>query len=100
MAYFSNGTEGDMYQEKYCENCDHWKLDEDTETWGCPVMDLHYEHNRSKDETIKTILEILIPTNEETTFAEPCKMMVEKKKKEEPCYFDSLATQGDKELSK
>ncbi|KKN12271.1 hypothetical protein LCGC14_1018230 [marine sediment metagenome] len=26
MGYFSNGTEGDIYSEKYCEKCVHPKI--------------------------------------------------------------------------
>jgi len=40
MGYFSNGTEGLDYQERYCFRCAHW--DEDV---GCPVWFLHELHN-------------------------------------------------------
>ena len=34
MGSFSNGTEGEIYQEEYCYKCIH----ED----GCPIWDLHF----------------------------------------------------------
>jgi len=39
MAYFSNGTEGDMYQERWCHRCAHW-----SDEAGCPVWFLHELH--------------------------------------------------------
>jgi len=39
MAHFSNGTEGQMYQEKYCYRCAYWNDDA-----GCPVWFLHELH--------------------------------------------------------
>jgi len=38
MAYFSNGTEGEMFQEKYCANCIHGGGD-------CAVMDAQMLYN-------------------------------------------------------
>ena len=47
MAYFSNGTEGLMYQEKYCERCKYWVRDIDKigSDLGCPVWQLHELYN-------------------------------------------------------
>ena len=61
MAYFSNGTEGEYYQEKYCDRCVH----DDTEA-GCPVWALHMEWNfdavgKDKDETKAQALDTLWP---------------------------------------
>ena len=36
MAYFSNGSEGDYYEAKFCDRCVH----QNSET-GCPVWNLH-----------------------------------------------------------
>lgn len=53
MAYFSNGTEGMMYEERYCDKCLH-STNEDDEMYGCPVLDLHlfwnYEQNTGHPE--------------------------------------------------
>lgn len=67
MAYFSNGTEGLMYNERYCERCQNWGRDaisEKTEVPGCPIWDAHmvyaYEECNS-DSNAKHILDALIP---------------------------------------
>ena len=39
MGHFSNGTEGEIYQERYCFRCVHWNDD-----YGCPVWFLHELH--------------------------------------------------------
>ena len=44
MGYFSNGTEGLMYQERWCFNCHHWSDDV-----GCPIWLLHELHVGEKD---------------------------------------------------
>ena len=62
MAYFSNGTEGMLYTEKYCNRCVHG-----TGKYGnldCAVWDVHllfsYEECNSGSNA-KTILDTLIP---------------------------------------
>ncbi len=39
MAYFSNGSEGDYYEERYCHRCVHWA------DGNCPVLILHAAWN-------------------------------------------------------
>jgi hypothetical protein len=39
VGYFSNGTEGLMYQEKYCFRCSYWN-----DEAGCPIWLLHELH--------------------------------------------------------
>jgi len=62
MAYFSNGTEGMMYQEKYCHNCQYWN-DADYERLGyevgCPIWLLHEIH--VGDKAWQPTLDTLIP---------------------------------------
>jgi hypothetical protein len=53
MGYFSNGTEGMMYEEMYCQHCIHNE--------GCPVWGLHFEYNYTKNEEMRSILDYLIP---------------------------------------
>ena len=36
MAYFANSSEGEYYEEQYCNRCVHFALDE-----ICPVLVLH-----------------------------------------------------------
>lgn len=68
MAYFANGTEGDMFFDQYCVRCVH--------CGGCPVWDLHltwnYEQVMGRDDeeitsekqTKTTVLNWLMPRNE------------------------------------
>lgn len=72
MAYFSNGTEGLIYQETYCWRCQNWgkdKLSEKSGGPGCPIWDLHllysYEECDS-DSNAKKMLDTLIPMVEHT----------------------------------
>ena len=57
MAYFSNGTEGDMYTERVCSHCVHKD--------GCVVMLAHLIHNYDQIKDGKMVtdhpLNILIP---------------------------------------
>lgn len=63
MAYFSNGTEGEMYEAEYCNNCVHQKPDDG----GCPVLLLHLLYNYDQcdktdvGERTESVLDILIP---------------------------------------
>ena len=57
MGHFSNGTEGEMYQERYCYQCVHW-----TDDAGCPVWFVHELHVGDKEWT--AALDLLIPRDE------------------------------------
>lgn len=74
MGYFSNGTEGDMFEAQYCARCVH-----NTDK-GCPVMLTHllfsYEECNS-DSNAKRMLDILIPR--EGAWNEQCAMFHEGK---------------------
>lgn len=61
MAYFSNGTEGMMYQERYCYNCKYWVGDIDNigSDLGCPIWMLHELHVGEK--AWRPTLDALIP---------------------------------------
>ena len=59
MGYFSNGTEGMAYQERYCLKCRHWRDLRDGRGEGCPVWDAHLIFNR--DEGSEGVLDLLIP---------------------------------------
>lgn len=64
MGYFSNGTEGELYVERYCSRCKHWEDDGPDRIEGCPVWDLHilfaYEECNSSSNA-KAMLDTLIP---------------------------------------
>lgn len=71
MAYFSNGTEGMMYEDEFCSRCIHYSEDE-----GCPVWNAHllYSYRDCNDET--SILHFLIPRSKNGLTNEQCKMFV------------------------
>lgn len=60
MAYFSNGTEGLMYEARYCQRCAHF----DDDQW-CPVMLLHQLHNYEECNKPDSFLHVLIPRDEQ-----------------------------------
>lgn len=70
MAYFCNGTEGMRYEADFCERCVHYDGEE-----GCPVMAIHmlYNYDQIDNKDLKTILELLIPTDGDG-FAGECKL--------------------------
>ncbi len=55
MGYFANGTEGEMYEARYCSRCIHY------EDGACPVLVLHYLHNYEEANNPDSFLHILIP---------------------------------------
>lgn len=77
MAYFSNGHEGDYYEEKYCRRCVHGWHDSPPGAPMCPVWRLHMIWNydavgQNADETKATALNTLWPT--EGVHNGPCSM--------------------------
>lgn len=72
MGYFSNGTEGDMYREAYCNRC-KWDREQ-----SCPIWGAHLVHNYAECNNPHSILHMLIPReqapkfgNKECFFFEP-----------------------------
>lgn len=76
MAYFPNGTAGEIYEAEYCSRCIHGMRGEDDP--GCAVWLAHllysYELCNKKDEPGKVILDLLIPQSENGLGAEQCAM--------------------------
>ena len=74
MAYFSNGTEGDMFREKWCDRCIH---DENND---CPVWNAHlafdYQQLKEGKEELRQVLDMLIPMKDKI-WPDKCKMFVE-----------------------
>jgi hypothetical protein len=62
MAYFSNSTEGQMYQERYCYRCVHYRDKGDGRGDGCPVWDAHMQYNGDRDK--EGVLDLLIPQSD------------------------------------
>ena len=70
MAYFSNGTEGAIYQERYCSRCWH---DRDG---VCPIIAAHLVYNYDECNKKSSILHILIPRSENGIGNEECLMFI------------------------
>lgn len=58
MGYFSNGTEGMSYQERYCDRCRH------DANGDCPVWNAHLMFNGSSAPETDSILQMLIPSHD------------------------------------
>jgi len=71
MGYFSNGTEGEMYQNRWCDNCIHNKED------NCRVWFAHQLYNYDECNNDKSILPLLIPRTKDGLDNEQCLMFVE-----------------------
>ena len=59
MAYFPNGTSGELYREAYCDKCKH---DKDR---ACPIWNAHLYYNYDECNNDKSILHMLIPEDGE-----------------------------------
>jgi hypothetical protein len=65
MGYFSNGEEGRRFEAQFCERCAHWQLDDQSDTYGCPVMDVHQLFNYGQEGETEEILAYLIERTED-----------------------------------
>jgi len=72
MGYFSNGTEGMMYQEDYCDRCVH---DADQ---SCPIWNAHMLFNYEECNKPASILHMLIPRSADKLGNEQCRMFIAK----------------------
>jgi len=79
MGYFPNGTEGMIYEEKYCADCVHIN-GADGES-GCAVFLAHLMHNSAGCNDDKSILHILIPISKSGRGNEKCTMFHSSKAK-------------------
>lgn len=67
MAYFANGTEGDMWQAVNCDRCRNWKSrgEEDPDNQGCPINDVQMLYNYDQlargQEKLRSAMNLLIP---------------------------------------
>ena len=59
MGYFSNGTEGECYQSRYCNKCYH------DQTGGCRIWLAHLLFAYSGTKEQKEVLNLLIPRNKD-----------------------------------
>lgn len=58
MGYFSNGTQGMVYEEDWCLKCVHHNGDDGD---GCPVWALHMAYNYKECNNPGSFLHTLIP---------------------------------------
>jgi hypothetical protein len=56
MGYFSNGTEGAIYQKRYCYKCAHWNRN-----YGCPCLLAHELWNYEECNKTDSLLHKMIP---------------------------------------
>jgi len=70
MAYFSNGTEGCMYLDRWCFHCRNWKDRRDGRGEGCPIWDVHLAYNG--DQGARGVLDMLIPMSEDGIYPQRC----------------------------
>ena len=70
MAYFSNGTEGLIYGDRYCSKCVHGQGE------PCAVWDAHVLYSSEFCNARSNPLDILIPRNGITN--EQCRMFIQR----------------------
>lgn len=75
MGYFSNGTEGELYRERWCEHCRHDGNHDDDPF--CEVWSLHLQFNYGQTGDAKTILTALIPRSADGLTNEQCGLFVQ-----------------------
>ena len=72
MGSFSNGEMWRQFEYTFCRRCAHYRLDEGTDTYGCPVSDAHLMQV-SHSEDVQFVLDLLI---EPSTLGNECKMFL------------------------
>jgi hypothetical protein len=61
VGYFSNGSEGDWYENKYCAKCANF-IDEGMGQ-NCPILELHAIYNYDQHDKTKDTIEFEWSTN-------------------------------------
>jgi hypothetical protein len=72
MGYFSNGTEGMMYEGKYCNRCVHLHSEH-----SCPCLESHAIWNYDECNKKDSILHKMIPMSGDGLNNEQCIFFVE-----------------------
>jgi hypothetical protein len=83
MGTFSNGTEGEIYREQYCDRCIHGN--------DCAVWLAHEIHNYDECNNKDSILHMLIPLSNDGLGNEQCSMFHEGTPKPHPDQLDFLS---------
>lgn len=79
MGYFANGTEGEIYQDEYCFNCQNWTIREGEPCEGCPIWDMHMMDNYDLCNVKDSYLNKLIPRQKRGLHNGKCVMFLSKK---------------------
>ena len=74
MGYFSNGTECEIYEARYCCRCIHNKGEDGD---GCMVMLAHLEFNYDECRNMNSILHLLIPRSMDKLGNDQCRMFIQ-----------------------
>ncbi len=69
MGYFSNGTEGMMYEEEWCSKCLHHD--------DCIIWTAHLARNYQECNNKDSILHMLIPRSKNGIGNEKCRMFID-----------------------
>jgi hypothetical protein len=82
MGYFSSGSEGADYEDRYCWRCVNW-TDNGSGSLGCPIMDAHAfaNYEQHDDKTLGVVLSLLIPRTPDDLGNEQCSLFRQKKKR-------------------
>ena len=83
MAYFANGTEGQIYEDHYCARCIHSLGHDANKGECCPVLLLHLLWNGDKIEDRELALDLFIPR--EGIHNKQCEMFVDEDNKRQAC---------------
>lgn len=75
MGYFSNGTEGELYQSQYCDRC---LYDNPAKGIYCPIWNLHMLDNYKECNKPESYLHALIPRSKTDHDNERCRMFVDR----------------------
>ena len=73
MGYFSNGAEGQDYEERHCSRCLH-----DQDDNGCAVWLAHLLANYEECNNEESPLHVLIPRGDGGLYNKKCRMFIKK----------------------
>lgn len=76
MGYFSNGTEGMVYEAQWCDRCEH--QDGPDGQSGCAVWLAHLLYSYKLCNAEDNPLNVLIPRSEDRLSNEQCRMFLKK----------------------
>lgn len=69
MGYFSNGSEGHDYEDRYCSRCVHYE--------NCAILNAHFLYNYAECNNPESILHMLIPRTKNGLGNGQCKLFYE-----------------------